>query len=241
MERILSCVNEIIVEKQMNFDCINFTISTIFSYIILFLSFTLKIPQILSIIKNKSTVGISLDSSYLDFLNVYFLFIYAFKKNLSFWVWGEYISIGLQNLLIVILYWYYEKEEDEIKRRSNVVTRALGASSCLLNVLLGLQTNIYPESIFIVFALANIPSVFLSRFFQIKHLIVNKNPGSLSASSFTMRYLKNYMQAFYLLIQVKDYLLIVNQIFNGTSSLTVFLLIKYYSSQLKKEKETKKD
>lgn len=255
MERIYTCTFEMYSKSEFNLDCINYSISQIFSYIILILSFTLKLPQITSIIKQKSVEGLSISSIYLDFFNVYFQFMYTFKKNINAKVWGEYLCIGIQNLFIIFLYWYYEnnkseknvKEKKEIEennitnKKTFVFLRIFGILISLTVLFVGLLTDIYPGWIWISFALTNIPSVLLSRIFQILSLLKTRNPGSLSASSFTMRYLKNFMQAFYLLIQVGDYLLIFNQIYNGTLSFCVYVLIVYFSKKCAAEKKGKKD
>jgi len=204
----------------------------------------LKIPQITSILKEKSVSGISIGSAYLDFLNVYFLFMYSFNKNLNAKVWGEYLCIGLQNLLIVLLYWYFEKKDVKntvCEIRSKFYTRLCGVFFSVLVFSIGMLTDFYPNWVWVSFALTNIPTVLFSRLFQIITLIKTKNPGSLSPSTFTMRYLKNFMQAFYLYIQVGDNILIFNQIYNGCLSLLVYVLIIYYTRKSKQEKNLKKD
>jgi len=232
-----------IVKNELNLKCINYSISQIFSLIITLLSLTLKFPQIITIIRKKSAQGISISSAYLDFFNVYFLFMYSYKNKLNLKVIVEYFLVSLQNLLIIFLYWYYEINESK-DTNSFYVKKYLRLIGTLLSVLIlycGLFTNIYPEWIFVSFALTNVPFVLFSRIFQLKDLIKTKNPGSLSLSSFTMRYVKNFMQAFYLFIQVGDYILIFNQIYNGTLSLTVYMFILYYSRKINYRKVTKKD
>lgn len=238
MERIYTCTLDMYSKSQLNLDCINYSISQIFSYIILTLSFTLKLPQIMSIIQKKSVEGLSLGSIYLDFFNVYFQFMYTYKQNVNAKVWGEYLCIGAQNLSIILLYWFYEKKENQ--NFKIFLSRFFGILILLIVFSVGLLTNLYPDWIWISFALTNIPTVLFSRIFQIFSLLKTKNPGSLSASSFTMRFTKNYMQAFYLFIQVGDYILIFNQIYNGTLSLTVYLLIVYFTKKIHKEKKIDK-
>lgn len=208
-------------------DSILFIISQIFSYIIIFLSFTMKIPQIYSMLKSRSTKGISLNSCYLDFLNQYFMFMYVIHQKVTIKVWGECLSIGIQNLLVVFLFWLYEGKDTKTKDTNKI--RLFWSLILIGNMCIGFFTNLYPHYIWVGFALTNMPSVFISRFYQIKFLMDTKDSGSLSASSFAMRYMKNFMQVFYLFIQERDYIIMFNQTYNGCSSLFVFCLIKYYS------------
>ncbi len=187
----------------------------------------MKIPQIHSMLKKKSTKGISLYSCYLDFLNQYFMLMFAVHQKVSIKVWGECLSIGIQNLIVVILFWLYETKEDKIK--SSNKQRYICSLILICNIFIGFFTNLYPNYIWVGFALTNVPTVLISRLSQIKFLIDTKDSGSLSASSFIMRYMKNFMQVFYLFIQERNYIMIFNQAYNGISSLFVHCLIVYFS------------
>ena len=115
------------------------------------------------------------------------------------------------------------------------LSRIIGTIILLVNFYICLYTDIYPNWVMVFFTLSNVLNSFFSRMFQILTLIQTKNPGSLSAYSFAMRYVKNFMQAFYLLIQVKDNVLIFKQLYNGFFTLFQFCLILYYSKNLKKD------
>lgn len=215
-------------------DSLSFHISQIFSYIIIYLAFTMKIPQIYELIKKKTVKGISLNSLYLDLLNQYFMFMYAIYRKKSIKIWGECLSIGIQNLIIIFLYWYYEPLENKQKNANR--KRLLSAGILIINICLGFLTNIYPEFIWVGFALTNLPSVFTSRYYQINFLIKTKDSGSLSGFSFAMRFIKNFMKVFYYYVQESDFILMFNQTYNGCLSLYVFCLIKYYSKPDDKDK-----
>jgi hypothetical protein len=165
--------------------------------------------------------------------------MYSYKKNLYAKVWAEYLCIAIQNLSVIFLYWYFEKTENKNKINKKFINRFFGISISLSVLIIGLLTDFFPKWIWVSLALTNIPFVLFSRIFQILSLLKTRNPGSLSASSFIMRYAKNFMQAFYLFIQVGDYILIFNQIYNGTLSLSVYVLIIYFTKKIEAEKNLK--
>ena len=106
-------LNEMILPKK---NMLIYCIYIIIGYSITLVSFTFKLPQIYSIIKNKSTKSISTLSNYFDFYSILFQGLYSLHKNLSIVIYLEYFSTTLQNITIIFLSWIYsEKESSNLK------------------------------------------------------------------------------------------------------------------------------
>ena len=82
-------LNEIILPKK---NMLIYCIYIIVGYSITLVSFTFKLPQIYSILKNKSTKSISTLSNYFDFYSILFQGLYSLHKNLSIVIYLEYFQ-----------------------------------------------------------------------------------------------------------------------------------------------------
>lgn len=87
--------------------CLQFTLSKLIGLGIVFSSVILKIPQMFNIIKSKSCVGISFGS----FCNELILYIFTWGYNIHLKnpmsLYGENISLAVQDLIILSLFVKY--------------------------------------------------------------------------------------------------------------------------------------
>jgi mannose-P-dolichol utilization defect protein 1 len=91
-----------------------FLVSKTLGYAILIGAFGLKIPQILNIIKNKSTAGLSPMGFYMEVPLVSTVLVYNYLNNNPISSYGENIVILIQNLVLVVLLWNYSKPNTDI-------------------------------------------------------------------------------------------------------------------------------
>jgi uncharacterized protein with PQ loop repeat len=89
------------IPKIFSFDseCIKLTLSKFLSLGILLGSLAFKVPQILKIINNKSSKGISTKAYILDSLQISCAIIFYFSQGLPFKSYGENVSIIIQNMI----------------------------------------------------------------------------------------------------------------------------------------------
>ena len=194
------------------------------------MSWTLKVPQIISIYKNKSSNGVSSMSIYTDYLNIVGSGLYCAKFKLPFTIYGEYISLIIQNLIIVILSAYYSRNN-----RSRINAFIIIVASTLF-CFVGVYTDIYPSIVWDMIAACNLPFVTISRGSQYIALYKTKEVGSLSIESFLMRTLKNLIKMITLIFETDKYILIVNQGYNSLLGLIMIFMILYYKkSKVKKD------
>ena len=75
------------------------TLSKFLSLGIMFGSLAFKVPQIMTIVNAKSTVGISAQAYILDSLAVSSNIIYFYYSGIPFKNYGENVSIFIQNMI----------------------------------------------------------------------------------------------------------------------------------------------
>ena len=208
-------------------ECLKYFTVNLFGIVIFMMSWTLKVPQIISIYKNKSSKGVSSMSIYTDFFNVVASGLNCMKFNLPFSIYGEFISLILQNLIIVILYAYYNRNNN---------TKIIAFIIILITSILcfiGIYTDIYPSIVWDFIAASNLPFVTISRGSQYISLYKNKEVGSLSIESFLMRTFKNLIKMITLILETDKYILILNQGYNALLGLIMIIMILYYKSKVK--------
>ena len=108
--KLLQCIEKILF-FSFEKDCITYILSQSFSILIILMSFTNKLPQIVYMYKSKEIKGLSNLSIYLDILNVLCTSLYPFHMGYSFWDYGETIIILIQNIIIFILSWIYNNNK----------------------------------------------------------------------------------------------------------------------------------
>lgn len=225
-----------IYKGSLSLDCLKLILAKVFGTIILIMSFTLKLPQIKDMIRLKSSKGISATSSYFDFLSVVFSLVYCYKTKTPFTIWAEYVSIIIQNFLIIALAWKYSPVKIGFQEKA---FRFLFIIISINFIYIGMFTDLFPKWMYDIMAASNIPIVSVSRAGQIYELIKYKKAGAVSFDSFLMRFLKNSLKFVCLLIETNDSMLLFNQLYNALMNLIVMGLIVYYRRNEKLIKDKK--
>ena len=209
-----------------------YCIYIIIGYSITLVSFTFKLPQIYSIIKNKSTKSISTLSNYFDFYSILFQGLYSLHKNLSIVIYLEYFSTTLQNITIIFLSWIYsEKESSNLKYILRLIF--LISTPYIIFISIINNGNYISNSIWNIMVLCGLPFMTISRLSQMKSIYINKSSGSVSLMSFVMRAVKNFFKVWIILYETVNWQLIINQGYYGILTLgVIFMILKYNKSQI---------
>ena len=222
-------LNEIILPKK---NMLIYCIYIIVGYSITLVSFTFKLPQIYSIIKNKSTKSISTLSNYFDFYSILFQGLYSLHKNLSIVIYLEYFSTTLQNITIIFLSWIYsEKESSNLKYFLRIFFFI--STPYIIFIAIINNGNYISNSIWNIMVLCGLPFMTISRLSQMKSIYINKSAGSVSLMSFVMRAVKNFFKVWIILYETINWQLIINQGYYGILTLgVIFMILKYNKSQI---------
>ena len=159
--------------------CIKFTISKGIGLAVITGSFIYKVPRIVKICKAQSTKGIQ--SSAVYFESIVFLHTLATSRHLKldFTVYGETITILVQQVIIILLIYKYDKDVGMLEKLA-FVAFASAYSTVLLT-----ETNV-PENAWPLITSSNIIFNILSRLPIIYENFCSKSTGVLAFLTFFM-------------------------------------------------------
>jgi mannose-P-dolichol utilization defect protein 1 len=94
----------------LNVPCITKLLNKVLSVGIVVLSIILKVPQIIKIVTNKSTFGLSFQGIFMECLLYTFNAAYNVNEGRDFMLYGENFFILFQNLIILFLFTKYDTQ-----------------------------------------------------------------------------------------------------------------------------------
>jgi len=103
------CFYEIYYKHNFDIKCLKFVFSKLLGYGIVFASAILKVPQILNIIRAKSTAGLNELVLYMEMLGYMVSMLYSMHYGMPFSTYGESVFITIQAAVILCLLWYYNR------------------------------------------------------------------------------------------------------------------------------------
>ncbi|RYR06194.1 hypothetical protein Ahy_B06g085982 isoform A [Arachis hypogaea] len=107
-------------------DCLLPLISKLLGYAIVAASTTVKLPQIMKILKHQSVRGLSMISFELEVVGYTIALAYCLHKGLPFSAYGELLFLLIQALILVAIIYYYSRP-----LRTTTWIRALMYPTCL--------------------------------------------------------------------------------------------------------------
>ncbi|KAF8024602.1 hypothetical protein BT93_F1697 [Corymbia citriodora subsp. variegata] len=90
-------------------DCVLPLLSKLVGYCLIAASTTVKLPQILKILKNRSARGLSMLSFELDVVGYTIALAYCLHKGLHFSAYGELVFLLIQSIILVAVIYYYSQ------------------------------------------------------------------------------------------------------------------------------------
>nr|ACU14562.1 unknown [Glycine max] len=152
-------------------DCLLPLISKLLGYAIVAASTTVKLPQIMKILKHQSVRGLSMISFELEVIGYTIALAYCLHKGLPFSAYGELLFLLIQALVLVAIIYYYSRPLHAI-----TWIRALLYCAVAPTVLAGQIDPLLFEALYAsqhaIFLFARIP--------QIWQNFSNKSTGELS-------------------------------------------------------------
>ncbi|KAI3440368.1 uncharacterized protein J3R85_003706 [Psidium guajava] len=90
-------------------DCVLPLLSKLVGYCLIAASTTVKLPQILKILKHRSASGLSMLSFELDVVGYTIALAYCLHKGLHFSAYGELVFLLIQSIILVGIIYYYSQ------------------------------------------------------------------------------------------------------------------------------------
>jgi mannose-P-dolichol utilization defect protein 1 len=161
-----------------NDDVIRFLFSTVLGFAIVGGSFILKVPQIINILKNGNTKGLSLTSNVLEMTSYVIGASWGVARQLNFKDYGEGLIVTAQLAVLVLLIGAYTKR---------FLSVAL-VVSVLLSALYGLSFGMIPRSIHELLLTAQLGLSLSSRVPQIYLNYRQRSTGVLSFATYFLSF-----------------------------------------------------
>jgi len=208
-------------------NCHSELISKLLGFAIVAGSMMVKVPQIMKMMANKSSEGISSTSNLLDLFMIGATLGYGFIKNLPFASYGDALFIYVQTAIILILIPVYKNNKFLTFLYLAMATVAAYA----------IANKLIPVDMITIAQQINIPLTFISRGIQIMTNFGNKSTGQLSGITFFLSFAGCGSRIFTSLVDAKDNLMAlsfgVGFLLNGV----VWGQILYYAGGDKKKSE----
>ena len=230
-EKFLSCIKATLT-LNITGECISYLLSKGLSIGIIVMSCTLKLPQIISMLKTKSNEGLSYISIYSDIITFLFGFLYSFHNGYAFSTYGENVIILIQNIFILLICW--KNDTAQSSDRNNFMFFGITCSIayiCLKDTLLN-------DYAWYLIGSSSIPLTGISRISQIISSYKEGSTGPLSSFTFLMNILGNLSRIFTSIKETGDKVIIFSYIFSALLNFIVLAQIIYYSRNKKKPTET---
>ncbi|KAG0173527.1 hypothetical protein DFQ28_008201 [Apophysomyces sp. BC1034] len=199
-------------------ECIKYAISKGLGFGIVLGGCIVKIPQILTILRNKSAEGLSMSSYLMETFSYAITLAYNLRQGNPFSTFGEVLFIMLQNIVIMMLILLFGRQYRAI---FFTLFNFVGLLYCLCSA------KVVPSWALASLYAAAIPLSLASKIPQIFSNLSNKSTGQLSVFSVINYFAGSIARVFTTMTELDDPLMlggvVLASILNGVLVLQVFL------------------
>jgi mannose-P-dolichol utilization defect protein 1 len=207
-------------------DCIKYAISKGLGFGIVLGGSIVKIPQILTIVRNKSAQGLSLTSYILETLSYAITLSYNLRQNNPFSTFGEIMFISIQNVIITLLILYFGRQFG-----------MMGVSVIGLALLIHCLNSeaLVPSVLLSSLYAATIPLSLASKIPQIYTNFKNKSTGQLSVFTIINYFAGSAARVFTTMTELDDPLMLFGSLLAaGLNGVLVLQLFAYWGKKVYK-------
>ncbi|KAL4307897.1 hypothetical protein HN51_042328 [Arachis hypogaea] len=211
-------------------DCLLPLISKLLGYAIVAASTTVKLPQIMKILKHQSVRGLSMISFELEVVGYTIALAYCLHKGLPFSAYGELLFLLIQALILVAIIYYYSRP-----LRTTTWIRALIYCAVAPTILAGQIDPFLFEALY-----ASQHAIFLSaRIPQILKNFSNRSTGELSFLTSLMNSAGSMVRVFTSLQENAPKSVVMGSAIGVATNFTILSQILFYQKPRVTEKEKK--
>ncbi|XP_022768714.1 mannose-P-dolichol utilization defect 1 protein homolog 2 isoform X1 [Durio zibethinus] len=212
-------------------DCLLALISKLLGYAIVAASTTVKLPQILKILKHRSVRGLSVVAFELEVVGYTIALAYCLHKGLPFSAYGELAFLLIQALILVAIIYYFSQPVG-----ISTWTRALLYCAVAPTVLSGQIDPILFEALYAsqhaIFFFARVPQIWKN--------FSNKSTGELSFLTCLMNTAGSLVRVFTGVQEKAPTSVVMGSVLGVLTNGTILSqIIIYRKPQVKKEKKVK--
>mmetsp|Transcript_28275 Transcript_28275/g.34449 ORF Transcript_28275/g.34449 Transcript_28275/m.34449 type:complete len:354 (-) Transcript_28275:1349-2410(-) len=199
-------------------------VSKLIGALIIFGSFTVKIPLIRNCIEAKSTEGLAESSLVSEILSLTISVCYNILGGIPISTWGEYISVLAQNFVLLGCIWYYGQQPAVDTLKKSVIY--FGIIFALMALLPASLRFIMPVMGMIISWSGHIPQILTN--------YRNKHTGPLAIETQGQITLGAYMRLFTVLAEVDDFFILFACIVGSMFHSIILGQIIFYKSNTKR-------
>ncbi|KAI8070626.1 uncharacterized protein B0P05DRAFT_474329 [Gilbertella persicaria] len=214
-------------------DCIKYAISKGLGLGIVLGGSIVKVPQILTILRNKSAQGLSLTSYLLETLSYFITLSYNLRQGNPFSTFGEIMFICIQNIMITSLIFYFGRQQGQLL----AVLVGLAGLFYTLND----NTLVSPVLMSSLYA-ATIPLSLASKVPQIYTNFKNKSTGQLSVFTVVNYFAGSAARVFTTMTELDDTLMLFGNLLATTfNAILVLQVVLYWGNKVQHKPISKLD
>lgn len=209
--------------------CFSASLSKVLGIGIILGSITVKVPQIIKLLSNKSGEGINMFSVSLDLTAITIYMSYSFVKGFPFSAWGDAGFLAVQTVAIAVLVLYYNE----------AVVQSLLYLVFYLIICFVMMSGITPLSFLWTLQTCNIPIVVSGKLIQAWTNLKNGNTGQLSAVTLFMLFAGSAARIFTSIQETGDTVVILTYIASTLANgVLAIQMLYYWNAQIEKKSKT---
>ncbi|KAG6672040.1 hypothetical protein I3843_16G040500 [Carya illinoinensis] len=227
-----SCaVGSLLHVKVPEKDCLLPLISKLLGYCIVAASTTVKLPQIIKILKHRSVRGLSVVAFELDVVGYTIALAYCLHKGLPFSAYGELTFILIQAIILIAMIYYYSQPLG-----TKTWVRALLYCVLAPTILAGQIDPVLFEVLY-AFQLA---IFFFAKIAQIWNNFSNRSTGELSFLTCLMNFAGSMVRVFTSIQERAPRSVLLGAVIGISTTVTILIqMIMYQKPHAKAEKKIK--
>ncbi|KAJ8964189.1 hypothetical protein NQ314_005070 [Rhamnusium bicolor] len=208
--------------------CFSATLSKCLGLGIILGSLMVKVPQIVKILKNKSSEGINMLSVTLDLTAITIYMSYSLVKQFPFSSWGDTAFLAVQTVIVAVSVLVFQ----------DAVMKAVAYLAVYLTVCYIMISGITPLNILWTLQTCNIPIVVTGKLIQAWTNFKNGHTGQLSAITMFMLFFGSAARIFTSIQETGDTVVILTNVAGTVSnSILVFQILYYWNVDVKQKTE----
>lgn len=181
-------------------------------------SITVKVPQIIKLLKHKSGEGINIYSVSLDLAAITIFMSYSFVMDFPFSAWGDAAFLAIQTVVIAILVLYY----------SDAVGKSILYLLIYLFICFILMFGFTPLNFLWTLQTFNIPIVLSGKLIQAWTNFQNGHTGQLSAITLFMLFAGSTARIFTSIQETGDTVMILTYVASTFANAALAIQMVYY-------------
>ncbi|XP_043287971.1 mannose-P-dolichol utilization defect 1 protein homolog [Venturia canescens] len=199
-------------------DCFKATLSKGLGLGVIAGSLLVKVPQIVKILKNKSSEGINVLSVLLDLFAITAMVSYSFVSGFPFSAWGDGVFLGIQTLTIVLLVFHYNDD----------TAKATAFFAGYVAIMIAVLGGMMPMNVLWACQTLNIPIVLISKLAQARTNYKNGSTGQLSAVTCFMLFFGSLARIFTSVQETGDTTMIAMYVCSTSANGLIVAQLLYY-------------